>query len=168
MKAVLLLLVLLPTVVSANDNSIQDLRALYFKASTDKVAADRFLKIMETVPADAKPLMICYKGLAYLLQAKLLNNPYSKYTHFRKGKLMLEAAVKAEPANVEIRSMRYCVQTNAPFFLGYHNEINADEAFLMGAWNNIADQDLKKKIKEILLGSKECTEQDKAYLLSHN
>ena len=86
-----------------------------------------------------------------MLMAKHVINPFSKLSYFKKGKLMLENAIKADYTNVELRFLRYTIQTNVPGFLNYTSEKNLDRTFIAQSLPKLKDQDLKKIISEFLL-----------------
>ena len=99
-----------------------------------------------------------------MLQAKHTFNPYKKLAYFNTGKTWLEGAVKKDPENIEIRFMRFCIQTNTPFFLGYNNETIADKNMILKHFGKIQDQDLKHKIREYMVVSDYCSANEKALL----
>ena len=137
-------------VSSGNYKSLQELRILYYKAEADKQSAARFVEVMEEINTGVNPLMLCYKGMAYLLQARQSINPYNKLYQFRRGRSLIEQAVHDDPENVEIHFMRYCVQTNSPSFIGYNKDINDDRKFVLKSMHKVADEDLKKRINDYL------------------
>ena len=138
----------------AADLTVSELRAMYYMALTDKGPADKFMTIIDEANAESKPILLCYKGMACMLKVRYSLNPYSKYTQFQKGVTLLEDAVQKDVNNAEIRFMRYCVETNAPFFLGYNDDIESDRAFLLKSYSTIPDPDLKRKIKDYVLTGK--------------
>ena len=148
----------------ANTVDLVKLRRMYYNAVDSRASAKVFSNTMKSINAGGDPILICYKGMADLIQASHSYNPYSKLAYFNSGKDLLEKAVKAAPTNIEIRFMRYCVQSNAPFFLGYSGETKNDKKFILDGWRNISDQDLKIKIKDYLLQSGKCTTEEKAKL----
>ena len=166
MKAIFILLLLTVSPAAfAVDPGVAELRALYYKAPSDKASSDQLLKKVAGIGPDADPLMRCYKGTALVLKANYSFNPYCKYAYFSEGRALLEHAIKDAPDNVEIRFMRFCIQTNAPFFLGYNKEIKTDKAMILRSWSSVTDNDLKERIKNYLLASGYCNKNDKAILL---
>lgn len=143
------------------NSDIYSLRKLYYEASDKKDSAKKFIWVMENLDVKSNPLLLCYKGMAHLIQAKFSYNPYTKLSLFNKGKDMLEKAIVADPQNVEIRFMRFCVQTNAPFFLGYSNNIDSDKLVIMKGWATLSDLDLKEKIKKYMLTSNSSSTSEK-------
>ena len=139
----------------AGDLTVPELRAMYYMALSDKRTADKFMTIINEAKAESEPIFLCYKAMACMLKVRYSMNPYCKYTQFRKGVKLLEQAVQKDSNNAEIRFMRYCVQKNAPDFLGYNNHIESDRAFLTKSYNTIPDADLRNKIKEYVFTKKE-------------
>jgi len=78
--------------------------------------------------------------------AKYTLNPISKLSYFRKGKQMLENAIHADAANIELRFLRFAVQTNIPFLLGYHGFIESDKKLLLESLGSVKDPQLKGMI----------------------
>lgn len=75
-------------------------------------------------------LFLGYLGALQTINASHVSNPITKLKTFNKGKQNIEAAVKADPNNLEIRFIRLSVQKNAPSFLGYNTSISEDIAFI--------------------------------------
>ena len=149
----------------AETPSIHELRAMYYGAPKDKEIADRFLRVMDRIKPDADPILVAYKGMASMLKANHAINPYTKLSYFSKGKVILERAVEVDPNNIEIRFLRFCAQTNAPFFLGYNSKIQADKMVILNFWNKLTDDDLKARIRTYMLASGYCSKNEKAILL---
>lgn len=161
MKRFVLLCILTLQLSFAFATDVVYLRQLYYEASTNKASAKKFLEVMERLQVETDPLLLCYKGMATLMQANYSYNPYNKLSYFNKGKEMIEKAVQANPNHVEIRFMRFCVQTNVPFFLRYSKNINDDKLLILNHWSTLTDLDLKQKIKVYMLDSKSCTAKEK-------
>jgi hypothetical protein len=64
---------------------------------------------------------------------------------------MLESAIQADNANIELRFLRYTIQTSVPSFLNYSGEKKADKLFLSKSIPDLKDQELKKIINAYLL-----------------
>ncbi len=147
--------------VSASNSDIIKLRQLYYKAIYSKVDSEIFLATMEKIDDINNPLILCYKGMANLLQAKFYFNPYNKIAAFNKGKYLLEKSIILEPNNIEIRFMRFCTQTKTPNFLKYNKDINTDKIIIIKGWSKLVDVDLKEKIKNFFLESNYCNNKEK-------
>lgn len=158
---ILVLFILLNQISFANHIDIIELRSQYYQSLDNKKLANDFMKKMESLNVESDALLLAYKGMSYMLEANLSYNPYSKFNYFLKGKNLLEEAVKRNPWNVEIKFMRFCIQTSAPIFLGYANDIDTDKLFLISQWKQINDVDLKKKISNYMLETNRCSNTQK-------
>lgn len=147
--------------VFGKDPTLVSIREHYYKASEQKSKAESFMLRFDKVGAKSDPILVGYKGVASMLQAKYVLNPYNKLKHFNSGKGWLESAVKSSPSDVELRFLRFCIQTNAPFFLGYSDEIDRDKEIIMARWSALADTDLKKRIADFMLASDELSTAEK-------
>lgn len=67
-----------------------------------------------------------YKGLATCTSAEFATWPNTKWKYFTDGKALIEAAVKANGTNPEIRYTRMMVQLNAPALVNYSSHISSD------------------------------------------
>jgi len=146
------------------DTGLAQIRAAYYSAAQKEISADAFAKKLEDVNEQSSAVMLAYKSMALVLEARDAFNPYTKMSSFNKGKAMLENAVNKSPDNVEVRFLRFCVQSNAPFFLGYSGNIADDKAVILNKWSALRDEDLKQKIKEFMTYSNAATAAEKQML----
>jgi hypothetical protein len=128
------------------------LRKLYYNASSSKKATNQFYNKMIHTDVKTNAVLLAYQGMAYMLRAKYAINPYNKLSHFNKGKGVLEAAVSKAPQNIEIRFMRFSVQTNAPFFLGYTGQTDQDKALILQGWEKTSGRRPKEQDKRVYAG----------------
>lgn len=144
------------------------LRTLYFSAAEDKASADKLLALLSSTGEKSIPVLICYKGIAEMMQAKHGISPIAKWKRFKRGKVWMENAVAKSPEDVEIRFLRFSVQTNLPAFLGYSAHIIEDKNFLMRKLNAIEDLDLKQRAVKFLSSSKYCSEEERRQIKTFN
>ncbi|MGY0034764.1 hypothetical protein [Pedobacter sp. NJ-S-72] len=155
MKSIVFLILLLFTTKSYSaEPEIQKVKTLFETSAHNKVDANRLLKLLSVVSYTSPPLLICYKGAAEMMQAKHGINPIHKFARFKKGKKFIEEAVKKEPHNLEIRFLRFMIQTNLPAFLKYNDNINEDKKYLLANLETTKDQKLKQDILTYLSNSK--------------
>lgn len=154
MKRITVILFFIINSVRAAD--VAELRTLYYKANDGKKAADEFFEVTKGIKNTSEPILLGYKAMAHLMQAKFQFNPYSKMSNFTKGKELLNIAINRDPGNIELRFMRFCAQANAPGFLGYKTHINEDKAIVLKSWKKCTDKDLKARIKNYMLTSTYC------------
>lgn len=145
----------------AATNDIIELRNLYYRASANRSDAEKFEKATSAAKGIDKALLQGYSGMAWMIKANHAFNPYNKLAYFFKGRDLLDAAITADPKNVELRFLRFCVQTNAPGFLAYSGMIKTDKEIILQNYGLVTDSDLKKRIGEYLLCSKYCSGPEK-------
>ena len=95
-----------------------------------------------------------------MVKARYAINPYIKLKDFNKGKTWIETAIKRDTAEVEMRFLRFTIQTNLPSFLKYNSSIMADKNFLLIHFSSLIDHQLKENIYRYLSGSEYCTEEE--------
>ncbi|AMP98553.1 hypothetical protein AY601_1638 [Pedobacter cryoconitis] len=140
---------------------ITELRTLYYESANDKAAAGKLLDLLSNVDDQSSQLLICYKGVAEMMQAKYTMSPISKFRRFKKGKEYIESAVAIDPENLEIRFLRFTIQTNLPSFLGYNDHIIADKTILIKNLDQIHDKPFKQLVINYLFASKNMTEKER-------
>lgn len=110
------------------------------------------------------PLIIAYTGTLEALKAKHSWNPYQKVSYVARSQKTLQKAVNADPANLEIRFMRFSVQHFTPAFLGYSKELNEDRRMIIKKYSQKtfgkADQVLIKNIAGFMISSNRCTSEE--------
>ncbi|MGN6195634.1 MAG: hypothetical protein ACTHOB_11905 [Ginsengibacter sp.] len=127
--------------------SLKTVRMLYHKAATEEKSCNMLLQLLSAGNVNGNPLLIGYKGSATMLMAKYTINPISKYSYFKKGKRMIENAIDSDATNVELRFLRFAVQTQIPSFLGYYRSVDSDKKFLLESFPLLKDDDLKNMIR---------------------
>ncbi|MEO8819544.1 MAG: hypothetical protein ABI267_08375 [Ginsengibacter sp.] len=123
--------------------TLGEIRTLYEKSVTDEFACTKLIEILSPYNQSNNPLYAGYRASAIMMMAKHVFNPFSKMSYFRKGKSILESAIKADDKNVELRFLRFNAQTHMPSFLGYNNDIDRDKIFLETSFQKITDENLK-------------------------
>ncbi len=88
-----------------------------------------------------------YLGAALMLSARYGMNPFRKHRDFSEGRLLLEEAIATDPGNAELRFLRFCIQSNAPRFLGYRGDL-ADDWIFLSRWleDSAAPSELRARI----------------------
>jgi len=127
----------------ASTPTIDEIRLLYEKSDKDESSCNKLIEILSVYNEKDNPLYAGYKASAIMMMAKHVFNPFSKMSYFKKGKKILENAIKADDKNVELRFLRFNIQTHIPSFLGYNNDIDSDKFFLETSFQKINDENLK-------------------------
>lgn len=127
------------------------IRSLYRSAPTAKQDATQLQDLLKGVNNNtAVPVLVCYKGASEMIQAKYTFNPFTKWEKFSKGKKLLQQAISRDTLDLEMRFIRFSVQSNLPGFLGYNDELNTDKRFLAENTKKTKDPELKKMISNYL------------------
>lgn len=134
------------SVLFAQPPTLAKVRALYALTEKQENACKELLHILDPYNEKNNPLFLGYKSSATMMMARYASNPFSKLSYFNKGKKMLEKAVKADMNNIELRSLRFLVQSNVPSFLGYNDEIDLDKSFIVKNAHTVKDPELKQNI----------------------
>lgn len=133
--------------------SIREVRQIYQAAASGEDQCKKLITLLTPYTEKNNPLLSGYKGSATMLMARYANNPFSKLSYFKKGKMMVEKAIAADEMNVELRFLRFAAQTNAPSFLGYNSDIETDKTFLLNSVSGLTDLELKNIITSFLENS---------------
>ena len=147
----IVLLLLLPAGARCEDYRTVYLRNLCLRAGTEKDASLKLYRETIRVEVSDPPIYVCFKGMALLMQAKHDCRIWERMGYFRKGCAYLDRAIRRDPRNAEMRFYRYCVQTQAPAWLGYHSDIDEDRNVLRSNLEQIVDPELKQKILNYLV-----------------
>lgn len=160
MNFIFILLMLMGSSPANQERDLSVVRELYKKAAEQEVAGKRLLEVTQGFDIQ-QPVLFGYKGAGHMMMAKHVINPFSKMSHFNKGKKIFTAAINRDPGNAELRFLRFSVQAEAPGFLGYKENIEEDKALLMREVHHIQNPGLKKMIHDYLLSSKAVSDSEK-------
>jgi hypothetical protein len=125
---VLIPLLLLPGASSSQPGLIRDL----FFAAKDENTIVRFHQVCSKSVSD-DPINLAYLGTASAMMAEVVSGVRQKLDWFERGKGNIEKAITLDPGNPEIAFLRFSVQSEAPRFLGYHNELHKDADTILGS-----------------------------------
>ncbi len=148
----------------ATYTGIIELRNLYYRATTDDVFSRKFLKAVAQLDINSDPLLRGYRGVAEIVSAKYCTNPYNKWNAFRLGKELLEKAIHEDTTNIELRFLRFCIQTNVPAILCYYQEKKVDKKYIIRKYSTIGDADLKQRIHQYIWNHGNCSRDEKILL----
>ena len=144
-----LLLVFFCFVMRAQD--LKDYRALLQKGENSEQAAKVLIEKSSTAFKETRqPIYAGFLAVGNFFMAKHIFNPLKKMSYFNEGKNTMEAAVKSDPKNLEVRLMRLITQESVPKLLGYYQNIEEDRNFLARNYKKTDDNDLKNYIQAYL------------------
>lgn len=160
---IILILCILARIIPSYSSIITpvEVRALYEKASKNEQACDYLVSILHPYNENNHTLLAGYKACASMLSAKYALNPYTKINNFKEGRKLLDKVIKKDLQNIELRFLRFAVQTNAPDFLGYNSAIEEDKNILIKNLAQLTDLHLKQLIQNFLLRSTHLSEAQK-------
>ncbi|MFD1873289.1 hypothetical protein [Hymenobacter bucti] len=107
------------------------LRHQYEQAAANKEAGEKFYNLLHGYKAN-DAVVLGYKAASEAIKARdasMLN----KLTYVQQAAHTFEQAVALDPANAEIRFLRFSVESNLPPFLGLSKHVDEDKAFLLAA-----------------------------------
>lgn len=152
MIKMLWMLLMMSMTFGGDQNSLEKIRNLYQLAAENHDAAKELLQITEDAGED-QDVFLGYKGAAHMMMAKHVINPLTKMNYFNKGKKIFTQAISNAPGNVELRFLRFAVQSEAPVFLGYRGNLEEDKEVLLAGVGEVQDRQAQEMIVLYLLGS---------------
>lgn len=135
---------ILSTIYCLGQVNVDKMRADYAVAVKDKKLCEANLKTLEAAAntATEKGYLAAYE----ILWAKHMGNPFSKLGQFKKGKKLLESVIIKYPDNIDLRFIRWSVQTHAPSFLNYSKDRLRDKQFLVQNLYKLPNPEARKII----------------------
>lgn len=152
-------LLLIFLISNFNTPNLIEIRNLYEIAADNKEANTRLIKLLAGIKTD-NAVLTGYKGAGVMMEANHVFNPITKLSRFKRGKLILENAIKSDASNAELRYIRLTIQTNVPGFLGYSNAIDADKKMIIHQLSELKDNDLRNRMVNYLSFAKICTTEE--------
>ena len=131
--------------------NLNDIRKDFNKGVKDENLCKKYLQILQSKATT--PLEKGYEAAFQMFMAKHTSNPFKKMGYFKDGKKILETQIKTEPANIELRFIRLCIQYHIPDFLGYKDNIEEDKGFLVTNLYKLQDEKTKDIIYNYLKGA---------------
>jgi hypothetical protein len=109
------------------------------------------------------PILMAYRAAAEMTLANCVFNPWKKYAYFKNGKKDLDNAVIQKPDDIEIRYIRFLVQSYLPRILNYNN-IEEDKEFIIESLilerqTSVLDANLTFLTEQMILSEKVTTEE---------
>ena len=123
-----------------NELEINEIRKLYSLAYLSHERCDILGKALNQKNIEDSYLINGYKGCYYLIKCKFTKNPITRIEYFKRGKKLLDCAIREKNNSVELRFLRYSIQTNLPKYLMYNKEIKKDITFVKLNLEKISDK----------------------------
>ena len=163
MKLVLFTFFLLISVGSEAYN-MEEIRELFHESVESEESTEKMFVLLSDVGKNDQPLLVAYKGMAYVMLSKHAFSPINKVKYFNEGRDLLENAISRDQKDIEMRFLRYAVQINVPFFLNYNNDIKKDKQVLFDGIPTMKDLEIRKIVIDFMLKSNGCTMAEKKWL----
>lgn len=159
MKKVLLILMMsfVTEEMSANDSLKERIRNLYRKAAVEEESCRKLIESIPSQLAQTDATLTGYKASGMMIMAKHLVNPFARLMTFSDGKKLLEQVIQSNRKNVELRFLRFSIQTHVPAFLNYDENIEEDKLILLANVKLIAEPGLRQLVTSALLDSEQVT-----------
>ncbi|WP_436517836.1 hypothetical protein [Ekhidna sp. To15] len=93
-----------------------------------------FLKDIENPTSTVK----AYQAVSEALLAQVVWNPFNKLKQVVKYDKQIEAAVKEDPQNIEIRFLRLAIECNLPSFLGMSTHMDEDVDMIVSDMSGVS------------------------------
>lgn len=172
MKRILILagivLMCLVQILSAqNIDKTRLLRRQVMLAVNSSKVNDSLYNALVAMP-NKSPLITGYIGTLQALKAKHHWNPYFKLKYVKDAQKTFAKAIAADPHNMEIRFLRFSVDSKLPKLLGYNKNMEADRNEILAqlAKKNYppGDKDMVITIINFLLEANMYTASEHTYL----
>lgn len=135
---------------------LAEVRKLYTDAAKSESNTKAFNEKLATI-ADNDPdkVLVAYKGCGLTLNSKFSKVLADKISFMKAGAKLIDAAVAADPNNVEIRMIRLSVQESVPKIVGYRANKKEDKAMILKNFKDTGE--LKEYIRNFINQSKSFT-----------
>lgn len=146
---------------------IAELRKQMLRAINSPKVTDSLYSNLQNTNQKA-PLVVAYLGALEALKAKDSWNPYKKVKFLNLSNKTVLQAVTASPNDMEIRFIRFSIQTNLPHFLGLNKDLDSDKNQILHQLKQknygLADKVFVQNIIKFMVNSKQCSPQEIAFL----
>ncbi|HTB52986.1 MAG TPA: hypothetical protein VK718_09460 [Ferruginibacter sp.] len=161
MKLQLVSTLLFVTVVSnINGKSLFtgfDKREYYATIASKNIdSIDHELKIVQSSSIIEKG---AYEGTLLMTKAGLVKKIAEKVNYFKAGRSELEASIKKNKTNAELRFLRLIIQENAPPIVNYKGNLKEDKVLLQQSFKTLSP-DVQKCILDYCKRSKILDQKD--------
>ena len=89
-----------------------------------------------------------YYAAMLFMKSKHVKFPLTKLKYFKKGRLLLDELISNHQHNIEIRYIRFLLQSEMPDFLGYNKNIEEDFLYIT---KQVKQSNLKREFKVKML-----------------
>jgi hypothetical protein len=151
-------------IVSGQGMTLEEARKVYSESMKDNAICEAaYTKISQVANYDS-PTLMGYKAAITMAMSKYAKCTKEKVAYFHKGKLLLESTIAKDDKNVELKFIRYTIQSNCPPALKYTKNKTTDRTYIIENLASVKSTLIRTKIKEYLLQSKDTSPEEKQKL----
>ncbi|KAF2339355.1 hypothetical protein [Flavobacterium tistrianum] len=158
-----LLLTLLLWVSFVGTPDLASIRKMYSDVAKSENNAKEFVAKLSGVSNNDDKILVAYKAASILVDSKFEKKISKKMDRFKEGATLLEATIKSDPSNIEMRMIRLSVQEDVPGITGYKKNIKEDKKFITTYYASQGAV-LKDYLKDFVLQSKSFSEKEKQFV----
>ncbi|HEU0124707.1 MAG TPA: hypothetical protein VFQ56_00240, partial [Flavobacterium sp.] len=114
-----LLMTLLLWVNFVGAPDLASIRKVYPDVAKSETNAKEFVAKLAGVSHNDDKILVAYKAASILVDSKFEKKIGEKIERFKEGAKLLEATIKSDPSNIEMRMIRLSVQEDVPGITGY-------------------------------------------------
>jgi hypothetical protein len=121
-------------------------RGLYQQCMISRDSCIALLSLLSEYDEGNGPLLAGYRAAGTMVMAKYAVGPWAKWKCFCQGRDLLERCVAGGRKDIELIFIRYCIQSNCPWFLNYRQSLAQDRKFIEANLDRVGDPVLKRTI----------------------
>lgn len=158
-----LLLTLLLWINFAGTPDLASIRKMYSDVAKSEANAKEFTTKLAGISNNDDKILVAYKAASILVDSKFEKKLGEKIERFKEGAKLLEATIKSDPSNIEMRMIRLSVQEDVPGITGYKKNIKEDKKFIT-TYYAAQGAALKEYLKDFVLQSKSFSEKERQFV----
>ncbi|MBZ4035837.1 hypothetical protein K6T82_13740 [Flavobacterium sp. 17A] len=158
-----LLISLLLFINFASTPDLASIRKIYPDVAKSEANAKEFVAKLAGVSHNDDKIIVAYKAASILVDSKFEKKIGEKIERFKEGAKLLEATIKSDPSNIEMRMIRLSVQEDVPGITGYKKNIKEDKKFI-ATYYSAQGAALKEYLKDFVLQSKSFSEKERQFV----
>ncbi len=155
---------ILPLSLYSQGMTLEEARKVYAESMHDKATCEAAYKKIASVQNSDNHLLMGYKAAITVAMSKHLKTTKEKISHFNNGKQLMESSIVKDAKNVELRFLRFTIQSNCPAVLKYNKSLTTDKLFIIDNLTSVQNTTIRSRIKDFLLQSKNITIEEKQKL----
>ncbi len=143
--------------------TLEEVRKKYTQSVEDEKIASELLKELEENHG-GEPILIGYRGATLAVMGKHAFRPDKKMSYLKSSQEVLSQAINMQPGNIELRFLRFAIQSNVPSFLGYNKNLPEDKISIINNADNATKYRVsgryRNEIIDYVIASGKCTDEE--------